>query len=110
MNREDISNGLISDGDVRKHLSVMFPDAIVLDDQLKIVSLSEATAGVLGYRLAELVGKELRLLFGDDVTRQISSALRKGIFSNYIATFQSKSGDMITGDRKSTRLNSSHGY
>jgi signal transduction histidine kinase len=97
MIRSDISQGLISDGDVRKHLATIFPDAIILNDQFKIVTVSESTSALMGYRSCELTGKELRTIIGDEVMQQVANELKQGIFSHLIATFHSKDGHLITG-------------
>jgi signal transduction histidine kinase len=97
MIRADISQGLISDGDVRKHLATIFPDAIILNDQLKIVTLTESTAAMFGYRAAGLITKDLSYLLGVDTAHHVTAELKKGIFSNVVAPFRSKSGDVITG-------------
>lgn len=97
MNRSDISQALISDGDVRKHLATIFPDAIIVNDQFRIVTVSESTSSLMGYRSCELNDKELRSVIGDEVVLQVVNELKQGIFSNLIATFHSKEGNVITG-------------
>src|SRR5256884_5300297 len=82
----------------------------------KSLQANDAVFALLGFRPDELIEQSLSRIISPEETRAFLAALRevveRGVTRNARLNPRSASGEVIptTLDRKSTRLNSSHGY
>src|SRR2546422_6363481 len=85
------------------------PDPVFVSDlEGKILQANDAVSALLGFRPDELIEQSLSRFITPDETREFTAALRevveRGVMRNVVLNPRS------ARDRKSTRLNSSHGY
>jgi signal transduction histidine kinase len=59
MEQPDITYRLISDNTIRKNLTAIFTDAIIVDDNFLIAAISDSITRMTGFEVSDLVGKPL---------------------------------------------------
>src|SRR5688572_5365009 len=62
MNRVDISQGLISESEIRTNLQTIFPDSVIVKNCFKIVAINSQITNLLGYNSSDLLEQKIDIL------------------------------------------------
>lgn len=97
--RADITRTVISSENIRQRIASLFPDSVILDAQLRFISISQNISEATGYSSAELKGKPLSYIGnGTDLQEQIEHKLRSGYFEEEPFEIASKTlGSILYG-------------
>src|SRR5882672_8581404 len=91
MNSVDLSQGLISEIEIRNNLQTIFPDSIILKNHFKITAISSDIITLLGYDISELLDQGIEILSGEEsLTQILENALSKGFFDDLNVSLKGK--------------------
>ncbi len=78
-------------------VSTMSNFLIMLDHQKTIVTVNDATSNLLGYEKAEIIGRDVEMIFADQTVQDGVNLFKTGTdsISNIETYFKSKNGDII---------------
>src|SRR5688572_7196803 len=80
MEQPDITYKLISESTIRKNLTAIFSDAIVIDDNFFIAAISDSITRMTGFDGTDLEGKPLDFL---SITGSLQETLKKKLINGF---------------------------
>jgi signal transduction histidine kinase len=93
----DITRSLISTGDIRQRIGSIFPDSVILDNQLNFVSISQNILDATGYERSELLNTSIsRFANSYDIKSLLIKKLQKGFFEEEQMEIINKDSGKIT--------------
>jgi signal transduction histidine kinase len=98
MEHTDITYKLISERTIRKNLTAIFTDAIIVDDTFSIAAISESITRMTGFEASELEGNPLDQL---SPSNSLQDALKKKLINGFseegiVATVKTKTSGFIS--------------
>jgi PAS domain S-box-containing protein len=82
--KTDITRSVISAGNMRKELTNIFTDSIILDNASHVVSISKKISEFLGYSDIELIGRSMFTLLADQKEESLlAEKLQTGFFEEW---------------------------
>jgi len=80
---KDITQTLISNGEIQKRIAGIFPDYVMLDNHFRFLSISQNILEATGYSVDELIGTSIGALSStSDLTKQLEQKLTSGFFED----------------------------
>jgi len=97
MYKSDITQQIISANTIRNNLTSIFTDSIILKDNFQLVTLNDSILELVGFDLAELIGKPIDFLsHGDSLERKLKDELSNGFFEKLIIPLKTKNFGFIS--------------
>ena len=98
MEQNDITCKLISESVIRKNLTAIFTDAIVVDNNFLVTAISDSIVKMTGFEAAELEGKSLDIF---SPTGSLKDILKKKLSNGFsergtIASIKTKSAGVVS--------------
>jgi hypothetical protein len=98
MESTHISQGLISQHDIQNNLITIFPDSLILSNNMMVVAVSNRLASLFGYEPVELVGKSFQQFSerGGPLTKSLKNELsKKGFFDKFLVELKAKQNNSL---------------
>jgi PAS domain S-box-containing protein len=93
----DISKSLIPTAVIQQRIGSIFPNSIILDNQLRFVSVSQNILDAIGYTREELFNKSISVLSRtSDLAKVLNEKLAHGYFADEQFEVQRKDGSSIS--------------
>jgi hypothetical protein len=97
MNDPDITRHAISSEEVRNRISCIFPDSVIVDNQLRFISVSQNILNVWGYSLSDIFKKPICILSHEgDLSTTFQEKLKAGYFEETRINIKTKNGRVIS--------------
>src|SRR6187551_456230 len=95
--KTDITQSIISTLDINQRIGSIFPDAIILDTQFNIISISNDILEAIGYITCDVSRKSISIFSASlDLKAALKEQLLPGYFEQQTFDILCKNGDIIT--------------